>query len=376
MSELWSGTARNRGYYAFFALSALSVLVLFWPYVHVLVFAGVTATVASPIHEQLTVRFRGRRLVAAIVTTALVALLVLWPISLLLYRFALEGVALARLGLDWLGNGNLETRMGDLRTAWEWIGADALAPYLPEDFDPVAAAAAPAERIAETLLGSATQVLPWLLEGFASSVIDGILFVLTVIALLSDGPRLGAFTMDLIPLDSDYQRRLYGVFREFANNSVVGAFVVAVSQGIVATLGYVAFGVPRALFFGVVTGVTSFVPIVGTAVVALPMVIWVGTLHGWGWGLGLAAYAVGIIGMVDNVIRPVVIRGSSRIHPLLIFLAVFGGLQWMGLVGALVGPVLVAFFLALATIHREMGAPDVVEEEVTMPSVDPTGEDQ
>ena len=74
---------------------------------------------------------------------------------------------------------------------------------------------------------------------------------------------------------------------------------------------------------------------------------------GWAWAGFLIAWSVLFTGTVDNVVKPLFLRGSSDIHPLLIFLAVFGGMAWMQLPGILVGPVLVAFFLSLYTIYCE-----------------------
>lgn len=353
MSTEWSASTQDRWFYGALGVSAFAVLVLLSPFVDVMAYAAVVATVSTPVHRVLTRRLGGRRLLAALVTTGLIAVLVLWPLSLLLYQFALEAIAAVRAAVAWSASGRLDVWLEEGRTWWQSDGLATLRGLFPEDTDPVQTALAALRQAVPQGLTATSSLVPSLLGGVFTGVIDVVLFVFTVVVLLADGHKLRAFIFDLTPLENRYEERLAGVFEELATNVVLGAFAVALAQGLVASLGYALMGLPRPLFFGIMTGVCALVPIVGTAVVAVPMVIWTATLHGWGWGAALLVYAVVCIGGIDNVIRPMVIRGKTDIHPLLIFLAVFGGISWMGLAGALLGPMVVAGFLALATIHKE-----------------------
>ena len=168
-----------------------------------------------------------------------------------------------------------------------------------------------------------------------------------------EGPKLLNVFANLSPMDDSYETRLFDVFREFATNMVVGSLATAILQGIVASIGYAIAGVDGVIFFGLLTALFSFVPVVGTVLVWLPLSLSVGVTAGWAWAGFLIAWSVLFTGTVDNVVKPLFLRGSSDIHPLLIFLAVFGGMAWMQLPGILVGPVLVAFFLSLYTIYCE-----------------------
>ena len=76
-------------------------------------------------------------------------------------------------------------------------------------------------------------------------------------------------------------------------------------------------------------------------------------MAGWGWALFIALWSGLLTASVDNLVKPFFLRGDSHIHPLLIFLGVFGGLSWMGVPGVLVGPLIVVFFVALYTIYVE-----------------------
>ena len=117
---------------------------------------------------------------------------------------------------------------------------------------------------------------------------------------------------------------------------------------------------------GVATAVLSFVPLVGTLAVWVPVTLYVGVSIG-AWAAFVVAWSIVFTGTVDNLARPMFMRGSSNIHPLLVFLSMFGGLYWMGIPGVLVGPVIVAFFLALYTIYLHDFLGFVADDEETSP---------
>ena len=171
----------------------------------------------------------------------------------------------------------------------------------------------------------------------------------------------------LSPLADEYEDRLFAVFGEFSINMVVGSLATAGIQGVVAALGYWIVGVERVIFLGVATAVLSFIPLVGTLAVWVPVSLYVGVNMGWSWAVFVVVWSIVFTGTVDNLARPLFMRGSTDIHPLLVFLSVFGGMYWMGIPGVLVGPVIVAFFLALYTIYLNdfLGIEAQEEPEVT-----------
>jgi predicted PurR-regulated permease PerM len=225
--------------------------------------------------------------------------------------------------------------------------------FLPVDFDPLKAVLGPLQEALLFLLNNVGHALPGVLNTLVTGSIQVSIYVFAVLTLFMEGPKVLDAMRRLSPMDDAYEARLFTVFKEFSNNLVIGSLATAALQGTVASIGYTIAGGPRVLFAGILTGVFSFVPVVGTAVVWVPVALYVAFEHGVGWGIFLAAWSALVTGSVDNIVKPMFLRGSSNIHPLLIFLAVFGGLTWMGLPGALIGPVVVAGFLALYTIYCE-----------------------
>ncbi|MFN7143792.1 MAG: AI-2E family transporter, partial [Myxococcota bacterium] len=92
---------------------------------------------------------------------------------------------------------------------------------------------------------------------------------------------------------------------------------------------------------------------VGTALVWVPLTAQLVLSEQWGTAIFVLAWSIGVTASIDNVVRPLIVRGQSGIHPLLILLGVLGGLQWLGIVGVLIGPVLVAILVTLLTIYTE-----------------------
>lgn len=443
----WSKITRDRWFYLALTASLVSVVVLFWPYLYVLMFAAVTVVVCWPVYSWLLARLGGRQMLASVLTTLLLALLVFGPLALILVLFALEAQSVISQAIEFVQSGALQVLLEDVlaqleppewlarflpelpdmpetsfleeigpgtsleplpetaavpeladrmvRIAAEGQGAQVFAPMwgtlVHEAADRealrLAAEATPGggldlwlarlSLIEEDLWSSAQNAtlsalrfagsgIPGAIQAVVNLSIDSVIYVFAVITLFTTGPRLLVTAKRLSPLDDRYEERLFAVFGEFSRNLVVGSVATAAIQGIIASIGYAISGVGNVLFLAILTGVGSFVPVVGTPVVWVPVVGYLAFQGHYGMAVFLTIWSLVLVGSIDNVLKPLFMRGNTDIHPLLVFLAVFGGLYWMGLSGLFVGPVLVAFFLALYTIY-EIDFLGIVEEEVEEP---------
>lgn len=360
----WSQATQDHWFYGALAGSVLAVGALFLPYLDALLFAATTVVVTWPVYSRVLDRCGGRKVVASAVTSALILGLVLVPLSVLALWFLQQAMALTTEGVRFVSSGEAQTLLDEGLTALEFLGI-------------------PVDNPREVLIGSMQEavftigqtigtVAPALVGSFVDTAIDGAVYVFAVITLYIDGPRVARALMQLSPMNDRYEERLFYVFREFSNNLVIGSLATAAIQGAVAGIGFWLVGVEQVVFFSILTAVMSFFPVFGTAIVWGPLVLYVGAVEGTGWAAVLMVWSVGLTGTVDNLVRPFFLRGQSDIHPLLIFLAVLGGITWMGFPGALVGPVLVAAFLALFTIYREdyLGLPPVAQPPSTAGMVD------
>jgi len=226
-------------------------------------------------------------------------------------------------------------------------------------------------------------------RGFIGSVVLGgtlvavklvfglIIMVLALYYFLADGPKMLASMMKLSPLDDEYERELLDKFANISRAVVVASLASAAAQGLLAGLGYsLALDHSAPIFLlTMLTMVFAIVPFAGAAAVWLPTAAWIylyqpvyengqvvidkltgEPLRGDSFtAICLAIYGVCVVSAIDNVIKPLVLHGQSKLHPLIALISILGGVQTLGPIGILVGPMLVAFIQALMNmINKEL----------------------
>lgn len=309
-------------------LVLLLVALLIWvlrPVLGALLVGGLVVLIAARSYDRLVVKLRGRRAPAAAIATSVVTLAVLLPLSLALY-FA---VGEAADGLRSLAH-EVSARGG-------YAGLVAGLPPWARDRLPSASGGM------DTMLGWAGHVAsatPRLLASTGWLITEALLTVVTIYYLFLDGHSLVMILRQVSPLRREQTDALLDEFQLVAIALFRGTLVVALAQGLAATLGYAIFGSSHVLLLGVVTALASFVPLVGTAIVWAPLVVALALGHHEGRALGLLAWCVTVVGLIDNVLRPFVSRGHMALPRLLVFLTLFGGLQIFGPKGLLLGPLL------------------------------------
>lgn len=196
---------------------------------------------------------------------------------------------------------------------------------------------------------------------FLANVLFGI--VVMVIALyffLADGPAMVQTIMRLSPLDDEHERVLISDFDQISRAVVLATLLSAVGQGALAGLGFWVLslfvdGFQVVFTLTLLTTILALVPFVGAAAVWVPVSLWLFYEQEYTCAALLAVYGFGVISLADNLIKPMVLHGQSNLHPLLALLSVLGGVQALGPIGILVGPMVVVFLQTLLNIlHREL----------------------
>lgn len=196
-----------------------------------------------------------------------------------------------------------------------------------------------------------------LVGGVLARLLIGLaVLIISLYYFLADGPAMVATIMRLLPLDVRYQRQMLDEFDRISRAVVLATLLSAVVQGLLAGIGFYVAGINAVVLLTVLTMVLALVPFVGAAAVWGACSLWLLFYEERLWAaVMLAIYGVGVISMADNVIKPIVLHGQSKLHPLLALLSVLGGVRAMGLIGIFVGPMAVAFLQALLNIlHTEM----------------------
>jgi predicted PurR-regulated permease PerM len=182
--------------------------------------------------------------------------------------------------------------------------------------------------------------------------------LLTMYYTLLEGPRIALRLERALPLDPRHTRALLVEARDVGRTAFLGAVSTAVVQGVLAGVGYAVLGVPQPVTWGVMTAVASFLPVVGTILVWVPVSGWLLMTGHTIRAIVLVVYGVLIItSLADYVIRPRLVGRTAHGHPLLTLIALLGGLEVFGLAGLIVGPVVVTVFVAALRLYeRELRA--------------------
>jgi predicted PurR-regulated permease PerM len=168
-----------------------------------------------------------------------------------------------------------------------------------------------------------------------------------------DGHRLYFTFRDLLPMEPAHKDAVFNILYETLSAVVQGMTVTAVLQGVLAGAAFWALDLPFALFLGLTSALSSFVPLGGAALVWVPAVIYFFTQGLWVRALILLLWGTLVISLVDNLVRPLVIGSRTKLPTLFLFFGILGGLQAYGVIGIFIGPVLLATVVAFLKIYRE-----------------------
>ena len=197
-------------------------------------------------------------------------------------------------------------------------------------------------------VASRSAMLAGLVASGTFSAILGLLFaLLTMYAVLRHWPRIVSAVVIVSPLNGQHTRAVLHEFQRAGRATLAGTVVTGLAQGILAGVGFWIFGVPQPAFFGAATAVASLMPGIGTLLIWVPAGVYLFvTGHAPKAILELVWCALLVVGLSDYVIRPRLV-GDSSTPAILVFIALFGGLEMLGLQGLIMGPILMA--LAVAT---------------------------
>lgn len=331
---------------------AWNLLQVVQPFMMVMIFSTIVATLTFPIYAKFERWFNGRKKIASIVTTLLVIIAIVIPIVLFL-------LILAGQAVDLYGVVNKYLQTVDIGTIFKWeqgnMFYDLVGPYsrelndfIQQNIDSLRNAVAESAKYISTF---AARQSAKIVADLGLTIFNLLLMFFTLYFLYKDGRRVLRKLMLWTPISVEHQKEIFRKFREISRATLFGTFLTAIAQGIVAWVGFTIAGVPSAFFWGTAVSVFSVVPTVGTAIVWLPMGLIM--LAGGNWmGLFVLAWGAGLVSTVDNLLRVIFIGATANINPLLTFLTIFGGILAFGLIGVIFGPMLLVLFLTFLHIYE------------------------
>lgn len=342
-------SAAGIAFFVYLATAGVLLVAVLHPFLTALLLAAVVSVWLAPLHDRFIARWDAPKLGASLLIIGLIVGVVLPLVMLgtmLVSQLRVMLVDLADHIARPLEVPALQGLLGWLAEQWQ-VPVDVVPDRIRET----------ALRFLQNIVAAASRNLGSLAGGLANVFLQFGVFLFSVFTFLIHRRELVSRFKRLSPLEDTYEDQLLEIFRGFSRGLVFGGVMTSALQGVVVTAGYLVTGVPQAIFWGTMTAILSFVPIVGSALVWVPITLGVWAEGRSGAALALAVYNVVVTGSVDNIARPFLIGRGSQMSTLMLFLTVLGGLITFGFPGLLIGPVAAAFFFALAEVmeRRRLG---------------------
>lgn len=338
----------------FFALVALVVLwatfQILQPFLAAIILGAVLVTVTFPTYRRVRTRLGERPSAAAAVMLVGITFLLIVPLVIIGFLLVQQASAL----VQHMGSGEAQQFMTRLDVAGRlhWIKR-----FIP-GFDP---ASLDPRRL---ILPVVQQIPGWVarhgaavLGGLAGLIIEFFLVLLSCYFFYVEGEAILDELTVLSPLPERYDREFASTFKDVIDATFRGHVITGAVQGIVTLIGLAIAQVPGAFFWGAVATVLSLLPMVGAAAVWIPATIYLfieAGMRGGGYGhaIFLALWGLIAVSLVDNVVRPMVMRGKSQLPAIPLLISVLGGIQAFGFIGLVIGPLVFALLMAIVDIYK------------------------
>lgn len=282
----------------------------------------------------LTIKRKWKKWMAAFILIALCTLLFALPVWVIVqmlapkFNYAVE---------------NTDVILHQASGLLEWLKHKV--PYLKIDDEQI-------QQGLQRVLLIVPELINAIVNATASLVLNTLTAFFILYFMLMSGRGMERKILSLLPLKEDNKDALWIETRNMVVSNAIGIPVLMICQCIIAVLGYWIFGISQFVVWGILTGMASIIPMVGTMIVWVPICIIVCATGNVGVGVGLALYCAVIVSNIDNVLRFTILKKIGDVHPLITVFGVIAGLKLFGLMGLIFGPLLVTYFILLIKIYR------------------------
>lgn len=354
---------------AFLLLLAIVSVAFFWlllPFYGAVFWAAILAIVFNPLQRRLERRFGARSNLAALFTVLVCVVIAIIPMSIILGALVSEGAALvARVQQNQYDPGKVIQDLHDAMPPWLDTSLDRLG---MGDFD----------ALRDRLVSAVQQVSQFLATRaftFGSNTLRFIasvgVMLYVLFFLFRDGRYIGRSILACMPMSDAKNRALIHKFAAVVRATVKGNIAIAVIQGAIGGLAFWLLGIQGALLWGALMIFLSLLPAVGSALIWLPAAIYLFTTGEATKGAILVGVGVGVIGLVDNLLRPKLVGADTKMPDYVILVSTLGGISIFGINGFVIGPLIAALFMAAWAIFRDEKPESAAARRPVRPKVRP-----
>ncbi len=334
------------------AVFSAAFLFILWPFLGAVLWAVAIAIVFEPVHARVREQTGQRSTLASLLTLALIVLIVILPLILVGAAVVQEAAAAVQ-----------KIRGGEINFGqYLQLVVAALPDWVRNLLDRLGLMnLSVLQQQLTSLLAGSGQFITTHLLGLGQNTLDFVvaLFVMLYLLffLLRDGRVLSDRIARTLPLREDHAQRLLAQFVTVVRATVKGNIVIAVVQGVLGGVAFAVLGLPGALLWGTLMSLLSLLPAVGAALVWGPVAAYM-LFAGQIWSaVGLTLWGVLAIGLVDNVLRPILVGRDTHMPDYLVLVTTLGGIAVFGINGFVIGPVIAAMFLVAWSLFAAMRRP-------------------
>jgi predicted PurR-regulated permease PerM len=309
-----------------------------------LLMAAVFAGIMYPLYRWFETRLGGRSTSASLLTLLTTVLAILIPLIVLLGLVAEQAIVVADKAGPWIEQQLSESQVkGGGLPAWLPFSGK-LEPFREEI---IAKLGELAQQTGVFLAAS----LARLSEGTLVFFFQLFIMLYAMFFFLISGPQLIKKIMGYVPLSENDKARMLDVGLSVSRATIKGALLIGIIQGTLAGIGFTIAGIDAAVFWGAIMAVLSILPGIGAPLIWVPAVIYLLMSGQTAAGIGLLVWCAGVVGSIDNFLRPVLVGRDTKMPDLLILLSTLGGVALFGATGLVLGPILAALFLTMLAIY-------------------------
>jgi len=323
-------------------------VLMVWPFIKILGWAVALTIIAYPLHNFITRVIKNPTL-SAFLSSFIMIVVILIPATLLITGVINEAGNLAKVIQVYIQEEKYKQLYNPLNIKFIKVLYDYVSQYY--DFSKI--------DLNTTLSGYLGEVSSFAGKQGTRLVKNVLLFFvqagLTLVIfffLLKDGKKIIFSLQPFIPLSDEKTKLVLSRAAETVRVTVYGWLVVGIVQGTLLGIIFAILGLPSPLFWGGITVLLCFIPFVGAPVVWFPASVVLALKGMWLKAIVLFLWGAIIINLTDNFLRPLLVGAKLKLHPMVVFFAIFGGLFLMGPLGLLIGPAILAITLVLLDILK------------------------
>ncbi len=318
-------------------LASISFLIL-KPFLTYVIFSVILTLVSYPFYERVKKKIKIASLAAIIVIMSIVLIVIIPVVYFTITAFTQSRDLITDIGaVDYTNLQKIEDKL-ESATGFQL------------DF---------AQNIRVWILDFSSTVRFFVINNFinftrtiAEFVAGTLLMFFIMFYLFIDGKRIVHEVKRAFPIEEKYKDYLFTHAYQTVQALFLGSFLTAIIQGVIATVGYMIFGMSSVVLLGFLTGLFSLIPFLGAAAIYVPVAIFLVAKGNVIGGVGMVLYGFLIISSIDNIIRPRLVRWRSRVHPLYVILGAVGGVVMIGISGIIVGPLVFVLFQEFLEVYN------------------------